>query len=81
METLGSILGDKRFTPPDEITAIKDYIKQRYQSDCSVKLDHDAVIVAVPNSALAGTLRMQQQDLIKKCGLGKKRLVIRIGQT
>ena len=79
MESLGSILGAKNFTPPDEISAVKNYVLQRYKSKCTVRLEHDVVIVSVLNSALAGTLRMEQQELIKKCALGDKRLIIRIG--
>ncbi len=79
MDSLQNILGAKDFSPPDEITAVKNYIKRRYGSDCSVRLERDALIVAVPNSALAGTLRLEQQELIENCQL-KKRLVIRIGR-
>lgn len=80
MESLGSILGSKKFTPPDEMLAVKDYIEQRYSSSCSVSVEKNAVIISVPNSALAGTLRMEQRELIKKCKLGDKRLIIRIGR-
>ena len=79
MERLGSILGSKKFTPPDEMLAVKDYIKKRYDSSCSVSVEKNTIIISVPNSALAGSLRMEQRELIKKCKLGDKRLVIRIG--
>ncbi len=80
MDSLGGILAGKTFNAPDEISLIKKHIKERYESDCRVNLQNDAVIITVPNSALAGTLRLQQQELITKCQLDKKRLVIRIGK-
>jgi hypothetical protein len=32
MDSLQDIMGNKNFTPPDEINVIKDYIKRRYNS-------------------------------------------------
>jgi len=78
MDSLQDIMGSRRFTPPDEMSRVRDYILRRYKSRCSVRLERDALIVSVPNSAVAGTLRLEQQNLIDACGL-KKRLVIRIG--
>jgi len=76
---LQEILGKKDFTPPDEMTAIRDYIKRRYNSNSYVKFQRDAVIVSVPSSALAATIQMEQTQLIDACGL-TKRLVIRSGR-
>lgn len=71
-------MGSKSFTPPDEMTAIKDYIQKHYQSSCQVKLQRDALIVSVPNSALAATVYLERQKLIDACKLTKK-LVVRTG--
>jgi hypothetical protein len=79
MDSLQEILGKKDFTPPDEIAAIKDYIKRRYDSDCRVKMEQRAIIVSVPGSALAATIYLERQSLIEQCGL-KLRLVVRSGR-
>lgn len=78
MDSLQDILGNKTFQPPDEIGLVKKYLREKFDSECSVKLQKDAVIISVESSALAGSLRLQQQELIKKCGLEKKRLIIRV---
>lgn len=80
MESLQKILSTKKFTPPDEIGAVKNYVQQKYKRDCSVKLKHGALIVSVPNSALAATLQLERQKIIKACNLGDLKLVIRNGQ-
>jgi hypothetical protein len=79
-ESVGQILGSKRFTPPDEIALIKDYVWRRYKSGCSVKLQRGALIVSVPSAALAATMHLERQKLIKTCNLGSKKLVIRNGK-
>ncbi|MEX2006723.1 MAG: hypothetical protein WD877_00905 [Candidatus Saccharimonadales bacterium] len=78
MDSLGEILGQKKFTPPDEFKAVREYIKRRYQSNCYVKIQGDVLIIAVSNSALAATLHLEQGQLIATCGI-KKRLIIRTG--
>lgn len=78
MDSLQDILGDKKFAAPDEMSAIKDYIQSKYKSNCTVKQQRGALIVSVPNSALAATIYLERQNLIKACGL-KDKLVIRTG--
>jgi hypothetical protein len=79
MDSLQEILGQKNFRAPDEVTLVKDYVKRRYKSDCSVQVQRDVLILKVPNSSLASTVRLEQNRLIETCGL-KKRLVIRWGR-
>lgn len=79
MDSLQEILGKKNFEAPDEVTAVKDYVKRRYKSDSQVQLQRDAVILKVPNSSLASTIRLDQNRLIEACHL-TKRLVIRWGR-
>lgn len=78
MDSLQDILGKKSFVTPDEISTVKSYILRRYESPCRVKLERDNLILMVEGSALAATIRLEQNQLIEACGL-KKRLVIRIG--
>lgn len=78
MDSLQDILGNKRFEAPDEVTALQDYIKRRFNSRSSVKLQREALILSVPNSALAATLQLHRQQIIEQCHLTKK-LVIRTG--
>jgi hypothetical protein len=79
MDSLQDILGQKNFTPPDEIAVIKDYIKRRYDSPSRVKIEKSTIIVSVPSSALAATIYLERQTLIEHCNL-KQRLVVRSGR-
>ena len=79
VESLQDILAKKKIEAPDEIGAIKDYVKRKYQSACSVKLQRGALIVSVPGSALAATLQLERPSIIKACGV-KTKLVIRGGR-
>jgi hypothetical protein len=79
MDSLQEILGKKDFTPPDEIGAIKTYIKRRYNSRCMVKIDRNAVIVTVPSPSLAATIHLERQSMIVSCSI-QKRLVLRSGR-
>lgn len=77
MERIAEVLG--RFQPdaPDEVTAIKRYIEQTYNSGASVRLSGDAIIVTVPSAALANTLRLRINQLRTAAGT-KKRIILRI---
>ncbi len=79
VESLQNILSTKKFTPPDEISAVKNYVLAKYKSGCRVKLQRGTLILSVPNSALAATLQLERQKIIKACKLGDKKLVIRNG--
>jgi len=78
VDSLQEILGSKKFSAPDEMTAIKEYIKRKYRSRCQVKQQRGAFIVSVPNSALAATIYLERQNLINEVGL-KDKLVVRTG--
>jgi len=69
MESLQDILGNRNFTPPDELTTVKEYIKRRYKSNCTVEVQRDALLLRLPNSALASTVRLEQNRLIEACNL------------
>lgn len=79
MDSLQEILGKKDFTPPDEVAAVKDFITRRYNSTSTVRVERDALIVRVPSSALAATLQLEQNHIIKACRI-KKKLIIRYGR-
>ena len=64
MDSLQEILGTKNFTPPDEIQALKEYVKRRYKSTSYVKLQRDAIILSVQSSALAATLQLERNSII-----------------
>ena len=78
MDSLGNILAGKDVSPPDEMKALKSYVMKRYQSIASVRIDKQTIILSVPNSALAGTLQLEKNKLLKECGITKK-LLIRTG--
>jgi hypothetical protein len=79
MDSLQDIMGNKNFTPPDEINVIKDYIKRRYDSPPRIKVEKTAIIISVPSSALAATIYLERQTLIEHCNI-KLRLVVRSGR-
>jgi hypothetical protein len=80
MQSLKSVLKNKKIQPPDEMAVLKNYILQNYKSTSSIKLSRGALIISVPNAALAATLHLDQQKLIKSCGLQGKKLVFRTGK-
>jgi hypothetical protein len=78
MDSLQDILGKRDFTPPDEITSVKEYIERRYKSPSRVRVERDVLIVRVPSSALAATLQLEQRIMIDACRI-TRRLIIRYG--
>lgn len=79
MDSLQDILSTRDFTPPDEVTAVKEFIERRYKSFSQVRVERDVLIVRVPSSALAATLQLEQRTLIDTCRI-TRRLIIRYGR-
>ena len=79
MDSLQDILSTRDFTPPDEVTAVKEYIERRYKSPSRVRVERDVLIVRVPSSALAATLQLEQRTMIDTCRISR-RLIIRYGR-
>ena len=79
MDSLLSILSDKNFDEPPEISSIKKYVQDEFQIDVGVQVRDRDIVVMVPNAALAGTLRMRGPEIKRRCQLDK-RLTFRIGK-
>jgi hypothetical protein len=78
MDSLFSILSDKNFDEPPEISSIKKYVQDEFKADVGIQVRDKDIVVTVPNAALAGTLRMRGPDIKRRCQL-EKRLIFRIG--
>ena len=73
------LLGKYRAQPPDEITAIKQYIADTFQASATVGLQNDSNIIMVSSAALANALRLRTTQL-QAAAKTSKRLVFRIGE-
>jgi hypothetical protein len=78
MDSLNSILGRKDFDEPPEIQSIKKYVLDNFKTEVSVLVRDNDIVVGVPNSSLANTLRLRSPEIKRRCQLDK-RLTFRIG--
>jgi hypothetical protein len=77
MDSLQNILSNKDFDEPPEISSIKKYVQLEFGVSVGVQLRARDIIISVPNSALANTLRLRGPDLKRRCQIDK-RLTFRI---
>jgi hypothetical protein len=80
MDSLGSILGDKDFDEPPEMSSIKKYVQDEFKIAVSVLVREKDIVIGVPNAALANTLRLRGPDIKRRCQTDK-RLTFRIGAS
>jgi len=78
MDSLFNILKKKDFDEPPEISSIKKYVKDEFDVEVGVQVRDKDIIIIVPSSALAGTLRMRGPEIKRRCQLDK-RLTFQIG--
>jgi hypothetical protein len=78
MDSLNSILSSRDFDEPPEMTSIKKYVQDEFQTTVSVLAREKDIIITVPNAALANTLRLRSPEIKRRCQLDK-RLIFRIG--
>jgi hypothetical protein len=80
MDSLQSILSDKDFDEPPEISSIKKYVQAEFGVTVGVRLRERDIIISVPSAALANTLRLRGPELKRRCQLDK-RLTFRIEKS
>ncbi|HEY1063779.1 MAG TPA: hypothetical protein VGE30_00595 [Candidatus Saccharimonadales bacterium] len=78
MDSLFNILQRKDFDMPPEVVAIKQYVRDEFQSEVEVLVRDKEIVIAGRSSALIGSLRLRGPD-IKKAAQTTKRLVFRVG--
>lgn len=78
MDSLHSILSNKDFDEPPEISSIKKYVQDEFHIAVTVQVREKDIVIGVPSAALAGTLRLRGPDIKRRCQLDK-RLTFRIG--
>jgi hypothetical protein len=78
MDSLRSILHDKDFDEPPEIASIKKFVQAEFGVTVGVSVNTSSIIISVPSSAMANSLRLRSPELKRRCQLDK-RLTFRIG--
>lgn len=80
MESLGDMLA-KRSIPkePVEVALLREFVQKKYNITPHLSVGDYYITMAVPNAALASTLRFDETEIKTACKLTKK-LRIRIGQ-
>jgi hypothetical protein len=78
MDSLFDILKHKDYDLPPEVAAIKQYVRQEFQTEVEVLVREKDIVIAGRSSALIGSLRLRGPQLKKAAGT-TKRLVFRIG--
>lgn len=76
-DSIAELLGKRSYDEPEEVTIIKQFVRDRYNAAAGVTLQERQIIITVKGAALAGTLRMHLHELKSMCQT-EKRLVIRI---
>lgn len=78
MDSLSNILGTKDFDEPAEISSIKKYVVDEFQTEVGVQVRERDIVISVPSAALANTLRLRGPEIKRRCQLDKK-ITFRIG--
>lgn len=76
-ESIGDVLGGRKYDEPSEIKVIKNYVNTRFKIMPQVTVTQQQIVIGVKSSALAGALRPMLPQLQEACGT-EKRLIIRI---
>lgn len=79
MDSINSILSNKNFDEPPEVSSIKKYIQEKYNLSVNILVRDKELLITVPNASLASTLRFQGPEIKRRCQIIEKRLIFRIG--
>lgn len=75
---LKDLLAKRANHEPPEFKQIRDFVQEKLGITPALAIRNDLIIISMPNSAAAGSLRFELHNLTKVCKT-KKRLMIRIG--
>lgn len=78
MDSLFDILKRKDFDLPPEVAAIKQYVRDEFQTEVEVLVRDKEIVIAGRSSALIGSLRLRGPAIKKAAGTAK-RLIFRVG--
>lgn len=74
---IGDILANKSLPQePEEFVIIRRFVQEKFSTTPSLKIQDNDIIIGVPGSAFAGSLRLALPELENKLN-SKKRLIIR----
>ena len=76
-KSLADLLVNK-WEEPAEVKIIKEFVRKKYNAQVGIKMGDKSIVISAANSALAGTLRMNINQLQTELKTDK-RLIIRIG--
>lgn len=74
---MDNILKRKDFDEPPEMTAIKQYVQDEFETTVGVLVRDKDIVIEVPSAALANTLRLRTTEIKRRCQT-VKRLTFRI---
>lgn len=78
MDSLFNILSKKDYDLPPEAVAIKQYVRDEFQTEVEVLVREKEIVITGRSSGLIGSLRLHGPRL-KKVAQTSKRLVFRVG--
>lgn len=79
MDNLRDLLASRTPQEPEEIQAIKQFVRDKFDEPVNVSLQDRQIIVTVGSASLASALRSHTVEVLELCGAADKRLVLRIG--
>ena len=78
MDSLKDILSHKDIEEPTEVSALREFVKQEYNIDPTIKVAANLITLYMPNASMSSLLRMRYHEIQRRCQLTRK-LYIRIG--
>jgi hypothetical protein len=78
MDSLNSILSDRNFDEPAEVTSLKKYVRDSFQVEINVVVHNKDLIISVSSAPLANMLRLRSPEIKRRCQITDKRLIFRI---
>ena len=78
MDSLSDLLSKKDFEAPDELEAIKLFVRSKYQVEVGAQLRDNDIIVTASSAALVARLRYDTPAL-QSAAKTEKRIILRIG--
>ncbi len=76
MDSINTILASKDFKEPDEVLKLKKYIDKSYRIKAEVRIHPKGLIIVVPSSSLANSLRLRLPELKRELNIDQNIAII-----
>ena len=72
MESINTLLSNRDFEEPEEVSKLKVYITRKYEADSQIRISSKGLVIIVKSSSLANVIRLSLPEIKRQLAIEQK---------